>query len=111
MLDKRKEPRHIINRPAKFRVKEDIPAQNCVIIDISNGGARLRISAQDVPEHFILVLSESGVVCRHCRVAWRSGDELGAEFMKKESWDTARNTAILGITGGRRERGPCLTDR
>ena len=85
MQDKRKEPRHIINRPAKLLVKEDSPAQSCVIVDISNGGARLRICDGNIPDYFILVLSESGVVRRHCRVAWRSpsGEELGAEFMKE----------------------------
>jgi len=55
----------------------------CEILDISQGGARLRplmCAPQTLPERFILLLSSCGRVRRNCRVVWRSAIELGVQF-------------------------------
>lgn len=57
----------------------------CEIVDISEGGARLRplmLAPNTVPDSFTLLLSSCGRVRRPCRVAWRSKSELGVEFRK-----------------------------
>jgi len=59
----------------------------CEIIDISQGGARLRpviVAPEAVPNTFTLLLSSCGRVRRICRVAWRSKVELGVQFAKPE---------------------------
>lgn len=55
----------------------------CEILDISQGGARLRplLCAPDLlPDRFTLLLSSCGKVRRTCRVAWRSKTDLGVQF-------------------------------
>ncbi len=55
----------------------------CEILDISEGGARLRplMCAPDLlPDRFTLLLSACGRVRRTCRVAWRSKSDLGVQF-------------------------------
>jgi len=57
----------------------------CEILDISEGGARLRplMCAPDaVPDKFTLLLSSCGRVRRLCRVVWRSRSEFGVQFSK-----------------------------
>ena len=57
----------------------------CEVLDISEGGARLRplMCAPDVlPDRFTLLLSSCGRVRRACRVAWRSGSQMGVQFHK-----------------------------
>jgi hypothetical protein len=50
------------------------------LVDLSQGGARLKVSRPDrLPEQFMLKLSES--LHRWVRIAWRSMDEIGVEFV------------------------------
>jgi hypothetical protein len=55
----------------------------CEVIDISQGGARLRplmCTPKMLPERFVLLLSACGRVRRSCRVIWRSAGEVGVQF-------------------------------
>ena len=53
---------------------------NCVIRDLSLGGARLQIeSPRGLPEEFELMTSDSPR--RPCRVAWRQGQQMGVAFV------------------------------
>jgi hypothetical protein len=55
----------------------------CEILDISEGGARLRplmCAPNMLPDRFVLLLSTCGKVRRDCRVAWRSKVDLGVQF-------------------------------
>ena len=55
----------------------------CEILDISQGGARLRpllCAPELLPDNFTLLLSSCGRVRRACRVAWRSKSDLGVQF-------------------------------
>jgi hypothetical protein len=36
-----------------------------------------------VPNEFILALSSDGAARRRCRVAWRTKDQVGVEFLKE----------------------------
>ena len=57
----------------------------CEVLDIFEGGARLRplMCAPDVmPDRFTLLLSSCGKVRRACRVAWRSGSQMGVQFRR-----------------------------
>jgi PilZ domain len=78
-LERRKSERHVVNSPAKFRAAADAPAQDCVVMDMSDGGVRLFAEGAEVPDEFILDLdSEAG---RPCQVVWWLDAEVGAEFL------------------------------
>ena len=56
---------------------------DCLLNDISDGGARLTLKSEDesVPEEFMLLLSRNEKIRRHCRIAWRDGAMLGVKFI------------------------------
>jgi PilZ domain len=56
---------------------------NGVLLDLSEGGVRLKVSNPDsLPEHVVLKLSDK--VHRWSRIAWRSAEEIGAEFVSAQ---------------------------
>lgn len=60
--------------------------RNCVMIDASQSGARLRIEGSfeglDLKEFFLL-LSSTGLAYRRCRLIRITGDQIGVEFLKQ----------------------------
>lgn len=53
----------------------------CRFTDISASGARLEVkNPSQLPDEFILMLSERGKVMRRCEVIWRSEKYLGVRF-------------------------------
>lgn len=68
----------------------------CTMVDVSEGGARLRLGAQ-VPvserTEFTLVLSKTGNARRQCAVVWQDGDYIGVRFL-----DQADMPLVSGIT-------------
>ena len=69
-------------RAAKIHSGGDAPARDCLLIDISKGGVRLNVDGLDVPDEFVLFLSNDGIIQESaCKVAWRFGDEIGAKFV------------------------------
>lgn len=80
---KRRFNRKVFERIAALDLGEGSATTTCEIIDISDGGARLRplMCAPDaLPEKFVLILSTCGRVRRYCAVMWRSNAELGVKF-------------------------------
>jgi hypothetical protein len=81
--DRRRSPRRVINRIAKFQCGLGSLPRDCMITDISERGARL-YSEVDVPDTFTLSMSnEDNQMRRECRVMWRLGGELGVEFIDR----------------------------
>jgi hypothetical protein len=82
--DLRKMPRRPIRHAANLLVDEKGTLRPCWIVDISDVGARLMLlSDYELPERFVLLLTETGKARRDCRVVWRDGLILGVEFQKK----------------------------
>ena len=80
--ERRRSPRRRLYRAAKIKVGVGILAHDCILIDISERGARLYIVGFYVPDEFVLLLSGDGVVRESkCKVVWRQGHEVGAEFV------------------------------
>ena len=54
---------------------------DCVIRNMSEGGAALEVgSPVGVPDEFTLSFKQNGIR-RPCRVAWRSVDRIGVQFV------------------------------
>jgi len=78
--DKRKSSRHQIRYSAWIALPSK-KLQGCALADISDHGARLDVeSTENVPDNFILLLSNRGRPKRKCKVAWRNKKQLGVEF-------------------------------
>jgi hypothetical protein len=55
----------------------------CAILDISDGGARLKVgNTKGMPARFKLRLSGTGTVVRVCKVVWKTKDEVGVQFLR-----------------------------
>jgi PilZ domain len=75
-------------------------SSTCLVTDMSNGGARLRVSpSKPLPARFQLRLSRAGTT-HFVDLRWRSGEEAGVKFRaadllrlpQRPSWRTRNNT-------------------
>jgi hypothetical protein len=65
-----------------IRFDDGFPVRACRLIDLSSSGIRIMVDAPyDVADRFSLMLSRNGVPGWRCRVKWRNGPEIGAEFI------------------------------
>jgi hypothetical protein len=84
--ERRKTLRKTFSQPAGLFHPDGKPICGCVMRDISDTGARLRLEAiressiDELPSEFILSISKSGNVFRRCRLVWRRNNELGVHF-------------------------------
>ena len=90
LQDRRKSERDIINRAATITSLVDTLARDCLITDMSDGGVRLFAAGIEVPEEFVLLMEDVDDTGRRCRVVWRLGSEVGAEFVDDAEGDRAR---------------------
>ena len=84
MNDRRKTSRYALRGPGKIQFPGTPYPRDCLITDVSDGGARLYVEGLEPPDDFTLCFGSTGER-RACRVVWRLGHELGAAFV-----DTAR---------------------
>ena len=82
LIERRTTARRSISRPAWIDSEDGHTRLPCRIVDISEGGARLVLpEARDLPGNFSLVLLQDGSDTKRCRMAWRSGETVGVEFL------------------------------
>ena len=80
--DLRKTPRAAIGSKAWIRFDDGFSVRACRLIDWSGTGIRIGVDApRDVADRFSLLLSRDAAPGRRCRVKWRTGSEIGAEFV------------------------------
>ena len=77
--DRRRNERLAMRGLAKITFGTGSLPRDCWISDVSDGGVRLHAEGVEVPDEFMLMLP--GLGRRECRVVWRLGHELGAEFV------------------------------
>lgn len=80
---KRRFDRKSFERVAALDFGDGSATTSCEVVDISEGGARLRplmCTPKMLPAQFTLLLSACGRVRRTCKVIWRSVGELGVQF-------------------------------
>jgi hypothetical protein len=78
--NRRRSERHNTRGLAKIQTGAGSLPRDCWISDISDGGVRLHSERMDVPDDFTLVLPGMSAR-RECRVVWRLGHEIGAQFI------------------------------
>ncbi len=55
-------------------------------LDFSDAGAKIKLDLSvDLPERFLIVLSEGGEVQRRCHLIWRTAGEVGVRFVQPDS--------------------------
>jgi hypothetical protein len=94
---KRRSKRRSVRYIANLDLIDEAPLQRCVMLDVSETGARLLLPEQAaLPDVFVLVLSENRRVVRTCSVVWRSDDQVGVAFKDGESDDimAAANSSL-----------------
>lgn len=79
--ERRHSERHAVRGLAKIQTGTGSLPRDCWISDVSDGGVRLHAEGFEVPDEFVLLLSASAGGRRECRVVWRLGHEVGAEFL------------------------------
>jgi hypothetical protein len=81
--ESRKAPRRSLRYPAWIELGQS-GVRECQLSDVSRGGARLSVADPDnVPDEFVLRLSQGGATRRKSRIVWRSKTEIGIEFLKE----------------------------
>jgi hypothetical protein len=82
--EKRRNLRRSVTYPAFIDRGDGSPVIECTLCDASQHGALLAVAKPaSVPNEFTLVLSSGGAARRRCRVAWRTKDQVGVEFLKE----------------------------
>jgi hypothetical protein len=77
----RKKPRRHFHYAARIFTDQKTPLIACMLNDVSEIGARVLLKeGQELPDRFVLLLTQNGNARRNCRVVWRSGDNIGVEF-------------------------------
>jgi hypothetical protein len=102
--DKRKFPRRHIDLTAQIEMV-DGSILACDLADLSQGGVRLKVRHPDnLPEQFRIKLSSR--LHRWARIAWRSADEVGVEFLavpQAPGEEAARRTVFIVCPKTRRK--------
>ena len=79
--DSRKALRRQSSAAAWIRVEKQFAVRPCTVVDISLTGVQLTLgSPEPLPEEFRLLLSRDSQG-RRCRLKWRQGTNVGAEFL------------------------------
>ena len=83
--EKRAHVRRLMAHRARVESPDGSFAAECVMIDVSAGGARLILSTTDpLPDRFFLVLSHDGALRRLCEPMWHSeATAVGVQFIVK----------------------------
>ena len=78
-----REPRRQLQKqPAWITVEDGMTKLECVVLDISPGGARIVTDAAiDVGNRFILALVPAHPKRQRCEVVWRDGKTFGIKFV------------------------------
>jgi hypothetical protein len=80
--EQRRSIREPVNFPAWISRSPGGSPIPCIILDVSEHGARIEISQMiEVPESFYLILARTGSRKRLCRIAWRTDDQIGICYL------------------------------
>ena len=84
LLDRRKATRQTFNRVGRFF--SDVSGQHeCMIVDLSEGDARLHTQVDTPPAFSLTILTDGGAIQKRCEVMWRLGHEVGVKFLAEQA--------------------------
>jgi hypothetical protein len=79
--ERRQSPRMGTTIPALIFVRSGLPLLPCTVLDVSQGGGRIRLETKvQIPDRFYLLFTWTASVRRECRVVWRQDQYLGVAF-------------------------------
>ncbi len=78
-----RDPRRPLHKqPAWMTVDDGVTMLECVVLDVSPGGAKIVTDAAiDVRDTFELTLTQDHSKHRSCEVVWRRGKTYGIKFL------------------------------
>lgn len=79
--DRRKTPRKHLQFAAWVESAHKEPLE-CMVVDMTLKGARVRAPSTALPDEFTLLLDKNSSLRRHCKVIWRRGFSVGVEFVQ-----------------------------
>ena len=79
LMNRRRSERRHCKSLAKIQLGTGLP-RDCTITDVSEGGVKVIAEYPEIPPEFTIIFSTGHP--RQCRLAWRIGYELGAEFVQ-----------------------------
>jgi hypothetical protein len=81
-IEQRQSIREHVCFPARIETVSGAPRIECTVLDVSDSGARVSASSKtSFPKEFWLVFSKDGTRRRRCRMAWRSGEQMGLKYL------------------------------
>jgi hypothetical protein len=83
MSEKRQGRRQPLAHAATIaRLEDSQHVADCMVRDVSAGGARLLVKDPGaLPRSFLLLISQSGNVSRRCEVVWTRHNQVGVRFL------------------------------
>jgi hypothetical protein len=79
LANRRRSERRVCRSFAKIQSGTGGLPRDCIISDISDGGVKLIAEHVEIPAEFTVIFSEGRP--RRCKLAWRLGCEVGAQFL------------------------------
>jgi hypothetical protein len=79
LANRRSSERRLCRSFAKIQFGTGSLPRDCTITDVSDGGVKVIADYLDIPAEFTIIFSQGQP--RQCRLAWRIGCELGAQFV------------------------------
>jgi hypothetical protein len=77
----RADKRVVLGKQGWIRADQGFAVRSCTIEDMSGTGVRILVdSPRTVSDNFNLMTSRDSGMGRACRIKWRNGREIGAEF-------------------------------
>ena len=73
--------RMAVSQDAWIKLGGGFAVRSCKIVDWSQSGVRLRLSTDEALPSTFQVLFSRGAAGRACRLKWRRGKEVGAEYI------------------------------
>jgi hypothetical protein len=69
------------NQPAWMTIDGGFATRPCTVVDISEGGARLRVDDPQFVKPLFHLKFDRASPGRACKVAWKKGDLIGIKFV------------------------------
>lgn len=87
-IERRRSIREHVQFPAWIDIGDGSQPRSCNVLDVSEGGARIKVSSQDeLPKEFWLIITKDRTRRRHCQMVWRSDTQVGVAYLGAIQYD------------------------